>query len=113
MEPQDCGAGWSNRFRRIVWGLHKIVEGHQLKNNSGDSHSHKKRAAPVDAWPVANPSSGGHHIKKRGMLCFPKALRAGASAAKVPHAVDKLSCFDPRGPNPNPRWIPPLTKQKG
>ena len=57
--------GWNDGFQTTRWDLHKIVEGHHLKNNHGDSHSRKKRAAPVDAWPVSNPSRGGNHVKNR------------------------------------------------
>ena len=66
-----------------------MVEGHHLKNNRGDSHSRKKRAAPVDAWSESNPSRGGHHVKIREEIVYPKALHVGAAA------VDCL-CLDLR-----------------
>ena len=76
-EPRDCGVGYDFELWRVGWGSHKIVEGRHLKNNHEDSHSCKKRAAPVDAWPVSNPSRGGHHVKN-GKVKFSQGSPCGS-----------------------------------
>ena len=87
---------------------HTLVEGHHLKNNRGDSHSRKKRAAPVDAWPVSNPSRGGHYIKN-GKDRFSPRLSVREHLLWRFHILWILSCFDPREPNPTQDGFPPLT----
>ena len=37
----------------MVQGLHTLMEGHHVQKQPWGSHSHKKRAAPVDAWSVS------------------------------------------------------------
>ena len=84
---QDCGDGGNDGFLRRCGVLHKLVEGHHLKNNHGASYSHKKRAAPVDSWPISNNIPWGTPCKNtgnfnQGSLCWEhttaKASRAGA-----------------------------------
>ena len=56
-------------------------------------------------------SHGGHHVKTWETL--PKALRAESILLQRLHILGAYYCFDPRGPNPDPRWIPPhLARRK-
>ena len=85
--------------------LHKLVEGYHLKNNRGDSHSHKKRAVPVDAWPETNPIPWGTPRKNMGK--FPQGSPLGNTAVGYPHIVD-IVCLSILGDQTQPEVVPLL-----